>query len=447
MPESSATQFKLTDVVYQQQDATVFNGAVIPSIAGSAEAFIIFYLSREDEQNGYGTVIQLDNETKQAAIFADLNPEYSYLFFKDEQGALQTLLWCIEFATRTADGLFVTQAKVYGRGISEQELKNLAQPAAQQPYELREPVSPIAQAPTTAPPPQMPAQQPAVSPRPQPTPTPAAPPLQTPSTPHSSPQPPQSVAPMAEPARQTSTPQPLPSTQALPMESAAAWSEPVVSQQPKPQSSASQTANAGELNLPHLPELPSLPAMPASNWSPAATSTTPAPTIDPSSQNSRLELPPLPALPDLPQVPPVQPAMPQQPSQPSASAPAAQPAAESSAPVNQSPRQPVGRPPKPLIQDRLWMISAEDFTWLKTISRDPIDANKELLRQKIIGQIRLNQPNLIEDWQFLGQFEQAFAAICMTYDLVPGLRHDLLKSLLNGRVVDGVVKQHQHRGR
>lgn len=407
MPEPTIP-YKLTDLVYQQQDATVFNGAAIPSIAGSAEAFIVFYLSREDEQNGYGTVIQLDNQTKQAAIFADLNPEYSYLFYKDEQGVLQTLLWCIEFATRTPDGLFVTQAKVYGRGISEQELRQLAQQQAQpnQPYAMAEPVAPI-QA--------QPANQPIPEPTPEPMPSP------TPIAPAASaiPNPP---APEPLPVVEPVTPQPMPSQHSL-----SAMEQPSQAMQPAEPS----------LNLTPLTDLPQAPAMPQAAWDapvdngPASvlsnTSATPAttdfaiPAAPAMMPEPELNLPPLAKMPNNQTMP----------AGPTVTSPLA--AAE--------PKQPVGRPPKPLLEDRLWMISAEDFTWLKAISREPIEANKEMLRQKIIAQIRINQPALLEDWQFLGRFDQAFSALCLTYNLVPGLRHDLLKSLLNGRVIDGVAKQ------
>ena len=90
------------------------------------------------------------------------------------------------------------------------------------------------------------------------------------------------------------------------------------------------------------------------------------------------------------------------------------------------------------MQDQLWPVSPEDFVWVKNMSRQPIAEFKDALHQKVMLQIRTNKPGLMEDWQFAGIFEQAFNALCTTYELIPALRHDILKALLNGRVVDNL---------
>ena len=87
MTPSTVARLPLNQIASQQQDAIVFNVSALTSI-GNEAAYLIFYLSKEDEYNGYGTVIQLDPQTKQAAIYADLNPEYTYLFYKNEQDQL-----------------------------------------------------------------------------------------------------------------------------------------------------------------------------------------------------------------------------------------------------------------------------------------------------------------------------------------------------------------------
>lgn len=448
-------QIQLQDVVYQQQDATVFNGAAIPALVATPEAFLIFYLTQTDEQNGYGTVIQLDSETKQAAIFADLNPEYSHLFYLDEQHKLQTLLWCIEFATRNTEGLFVTHAKVYGRGITEDELRaKLAEPAMDSSHQLTEQVTvdpttgqsaqtvlaPAASAAPMEAPIQPQMTTPPVAPQPAPAATPPvqapvvmSPPLEAAPTPQLqevvTPLPamppvgqpdllsmnlaPQAAAPMELnlPPLPNAAPEPLiqsnPTVGPAPM--------PAPAPMPIPPPAPAQVA-IPELNLPPLPDLPAQPtqwAAPAAPTMPSVQTTfnqsQPMPQVVPATAEvPALDLPPLPTMPVAPQA--------------------------------QVARQPVGRPQKPLVQDRLWTISADDFNWLKSISRQPIETHQELLKQKTIQQIQRNKPELASDQQFQSLFEQAFTAVCITYDLVPGLRHDLLKSLLNGRVVDGIIK-------
>ena len=52
----------------------------------------------------------------------------------------------------------------------------------------------------------------------------------------------------------------------------------------------------------------------------------------------------------------------------------------------------------------------------------------------------------MEDWQFNGAFDQAFNALCITYELVPAIRHDIIKSLLNGRVVESVYTRMTQQG-
>ena len=83
-------------------------------------------------------------------------------------------------------------------------------------------------------------------------------------------------------------------------------------------------------------------------------------------------------------------------------------------------------------------VAPEHFIWVKNMSRQPISEFKDALHQKVIFQIRTNKPGLMEDWQFAGVFEQAFSALCATYELIPALRHDILKALLNGRVIDNL---------
>src|SRR5690606_37586314 len=126
MNPANVEKLKLSQIATQQGDAITFDASSIQSLSNVSEVFLIFYLSKEDEYNGYGTVIQLDPATKQATIYSDLNPEYTYLFYKNESGELQSLLWCIEIATRTSDGLFIAHAKSYGRGISEEDLQRFS---------------------------------------------------------------------------------------------------------------------------------------------------------------------------------------------------------------------------------------------------------------------------------------------------------------------------------
>lgn len=437
-PAGSSTQveLKLANVVHQQQDAIVFEGAQIPQLAGAAESFLIFYLTEQDEQNGFGTVIQLDPSTKQAAIFADLNPEYAYLFFTDEQGQLQTLLWCIEFATRTPDGLYVTQAKVHGRGVSEIDMQRLSQipvpgatPQAEHPLAEADPLpQPTQAAPLPADAfldpqpaaPQMMAQPVAPStPELQLPPLPSAPAAVAPSAPSMAVAPAgQTVVAPTSPAATSSMPSPAPDL-------LAAEPAPSLMPMPEPQPDWNQPRPAAPSQSNTMtPSAPLEPMNSNTDWNNPGANTA----ID------TLNLDPLPPLPDLP-AQPVQATMP-------AAAPQLKPLMPQQPAVSQD-KQPVGRPPKPLTADQAWMIEPQDFTWLKQISREPLEAHKDELRQKIIKQIRKNRPGLVDDWQFHGAFEQAFLAVAQTYDLVPSLRHDLLKSLLNGKVVDQVVLQQQ----
>jgi hypothetical protein len=105
-----------------------------------------------------------------------------------------------------------------------------------------------------------------------------------------------------------------------------------------------------------------------------------------------------------------------------------------------APKNPVGRPPKPLLSDAAWRVEQSDFAWAKSISRDDIGPNKDLLRHKVTKQIERNDPDLLQNEAFMGAFAQAFDAICQTYELAPTARQDILKSLLNGRVVENIAK-------
>jgi hypothetical protein len=143
------------------------------------------------------------------------------------------------------------------------------------------------------------------------------------------------------------------------------------------------------------------------------------------------ELPPL--IPDL-STPPAA----SQVVEPAAPSPSAQPNSINSQPAG--PKNPVGRPPKPLLTDAAWIVDQADFAWAKSISRDSIAANRDTLYQKIQQQIRQNQPELLNNSTFVQQFDQAFQAICQTYELTPTARQDILKSLLNGRIIENLVK-------
>lgn len=394
-------RLQLPQIARQEADAIIFDVSAIPSLSTEVEIFLIFYLSKEDEQNGYGTVIQLDPQTKQAAIYADLNPEYTYLFYQNEQRQLQSLLWCIEVASRTSDGLFVAHAKSFGRGISSEDVQRFSQAAQTQnqpqtQHQLAEAYTP--QAPTPAPAPPAPSMSPT-----HPQSIPANPAANTPAA-TSAPLPPSPSTPVAPPAPAVSAP--------LSFTDQPNDQGPAEELHLPPLPTTTQPAAAIAPANPNLP-LPSSTAPPATN--PAATTIPPNPVVAPPPQ-------PEPEANPFDDIPDILSGLP---------APTIQGASV-------TPKQPVGRPPKPLLQDQLWPVSPDDFTWVKTVSRLPINEFKEELHQKVIKQIRQNKPGLIEDWQFHGAFEQAFAALCATYDLIPALRHDILKSLLNGRVIENV---------
>ncbi len=463
MAPTTVTRLPLNQIATQQQDAIVFDVSSIASL-GNEASFLIFYLSKEDEYNGYGTVIQLDPQTKQAAIYADLNPEYTYLFYTNEQGQLQTLLWCIEVSTQTRDGLFIAHAKSYGRGISPEDLQRFKQvdlsenqPQAQ--HGLAESYTPAAQ---PTPP----------SPSPLPSPAATAPSLPTDTSSANSVQ-----------TATSAVAQPPAANNQVSLESAPQPAVPAPGSSPHSQNAQQQphasysTPVAPPISSPTVSQkpLPDLPPSPDSTTTPSPTQAEPNPaqttppvqsapnpatsrptqplsfTEESSSQPTtamELNLPPLAA----------QPAAPSQAADSSAMAapvadilqpimPPAQSAVQTQTqptPSNQArpapPKQPVGRPPKPLLQDQLWPVSPEDFTWVKNMSRQPIAEFRDQIHQKAVQQIRTHKPGLMEDWQFTGLFEQAFAALCVTYELIPALRHDILKSLLNGRVVENIHK-------
>ena len=409
MVPANVEKIKLHQIARQEPDAIIFDVSGLPSLAQSPEVFLIFYLAKEDEQNGYGTIIQLDEATRQAAIYADLNPEYTYLFYQNSQGELQSLLWCIEVATRTADGLFIAHAKSYGRGISQEDLARVSQaeqrpPAAE--HSLAETYTPqpaAAQPAPESPPQPAQAQQPTIATAPQAEVNSNAP-TQPAAMPSPAPAPPQAQPQQPQPQQQTAQPQAQPN---------------------QPLSFVNEPDYAeleNDLNLPPLPAS-AQPATP--------------PTAQPASPATSEDV--LSPIPDI--LAPAQSEFSQQPATP---APAPTQGTSSSRPPR--PKQGVGRPPKPLMQDKLWPVSPEDFSWLKSVSRQPIAEYKELLRQKTVQQIRTNRPGLMEDWQFNGAFDQAFNALCITYELVPAIRHDIIKSLLNGRVVESVYTRMTQQG-
>jgi hypothetical protein len=169
---------------------------------------------------------------------------------------------------------------------------------------------------------------------------------------------------------------------------------------------------------------PTLPTLP----------TAPQPTVvEEDSFMPEFDLPPLPALSQLPQ--------PETNPQPSV-----QPQSWPQPPLPDQPsiivtnRNPVGRPPKPLLSETTWLVDQNDFAWAKAISRDPIAAHQSELRQKVNNQIQRNQPELLTNPSFQPALDQAFMAVCQTYDLAPTARQDLLKSLLNGRIIENIVK-------
>lgn len=484
MAPSSVTKLPLHQIATQHADAIVFDATSISSLGNDA-AFLIFYLSKEDEFNGYGTVIQLDPQTKQAAIYSDLNPEYTYLFYANEQGQIQTLLWCIEVATQTADGLFIAHAKTYGRGISADDLKlfkqvDLPENQPQPQHSLAESYAPAATSAlqpnqtNVAPLPSQPAPQMQASTAAQPTTMtgnlaqPSPPPASMASAPAQT----SVVQPTDSPNQaqnQTESPLPLPNfQQALsPTPSSPSTQAPQAPQAPQPPTvepatlqqpvfnttPVQQAVPTGETVLPaSKPEMPEVAPMPTTPpTQPLSFISEEADSEDTmTSDVMELNLPPLTT-----QQPPITPegnpssAMPAdmpgailQPVMPSPSP--AQPAAQQQSAMNNqtqaTPKQPVGRPPKPLLQDQLWTISPDDFIWVKNMSRQPIRDFQDVLHQKTVQQIRTNKPGLMEDWQFTGHFEQAFNSLCTTYELIPALRHDILKALLNGRVVENLRK-------
>lgn len=496
-----ATETTLPVIARQDQDGSIiFDAATIPAIADSQSAFMIFYLTQSDEQNGYGTVIQLD-EDHGAAIYPDLNPEYTYLFYKDDQGQLQTLLWCIELATRTPDGLYIAQAKVHGRGVTNEDMQRFSQimvangqanaPAPQ--HDLAEAASmpstpaasaPPASAPTPSIAPNPTPAEPQLSsqPAPQPTPPPA-PPAAEPTPPVAEPAPtPQPASPATDPLAGYNVGgdnQPQPVSPTLPPTDTPAAQNDQTAQPnaapptsegqptppstviddslwptPAPQDTATPPAVAAEppsLSLPPLPDQ-GLAAQPEPT--PAA-EPTPAPTPQPAEpQPAAASQPAMPSLPPLPQLPPtpsleptpatepqLQASSPSEPIPPQPVVPNTPPQSATAASTQPSqPKNPVGRPPKPLLTDATWTVDQPDFAWAKSISRDPIGPNKEALRQKVQQQIQRNQPNLLQDPAFKPALDQAFEAICQTYELTPTARQDILKSLLNGRIVENLVK-------
>lgn len=390
-----ALELTLPQIARQEADGTInFNAGGISTIATSPQSFMIFYLTQEDEQNGYGTVIQLD-EQHQAFIYPDLNPEYTYLFYKNEQAQIQTLLWCIEFATRTTDGLYVTQAKVHGRGVTEEDMQRFNQimltppTAPQSQHSLTETYVPAQQSSASQPT----ATEPAVA---EPT---IQPILDTTTTPTVASQPdllapiPSDTATM--PLSEPQTPQSTPQTVVTAPETPAAQPMPVMS-------------------FPDLPPLPSLPPQPAA-----------APTP---SQPTYVQPEPQTAFAPVLETAPV-------------------PESASTASTNQTQlseeqaaKNPVGRPPKPLLSDAAWNVDQADFAWAKSISRESITGYQDILRQKIQQQIQRNQPELLNNPGFTPAFNQAFAAICQTYELTPTARQDILKSLLNGRIIENLSK-------
>jgi hypothetical protein len=404
---------------------------------------MIFYLSQTDEQNGYGTVIQLD-EHHQASIYPDLNPEYTYLFYKDEQGQLQTLLWCIEFATRTEDGLYITQAKIHGRGVTEEDMQRFnqimispTQPAAPA-HNLAETYTPT---PTTAPASSIPnpspstpaAPQPAVS---QPEASPAVPNFMGTDTalPPTPPQPamsqpiePQALEPAPVQPAMPMPSEPVPATLSTPPQPT-----PITPEATNVTQNIPAPSNTAPITFPSLPDL-GLPSQPASEQ--------PMPEFD---------LPPLPDLAAPAQAQPDAPLSQSSPfsaGQPVAPAQTIPPVVPNSAPAMPQPspsaaqsKNPVGRPPKPLLSEATWAVDQADFSWAKAISREPIAANRDQLRQKLNNQIQRNQPELFNNPNFASALDQAFAAICQAYDLAPTARQDLLKSLLNGRIVENLAK-------
>jgi hypothetical protein len=443
MNQGPITELHIADVIYEHEDAIVFDGSSLSALQASAEPCIVFYLTQEDEKNGYGTVIRLDPETKQAAIFADLNPEYTYLFYHDEQKQLQTLLWCIEFATRTPEGLYLAHAKVHGRGLTPEELAKISgataseQPAAPQ-HQLSEAYAPVNPATEVS------ANQPSAFPA-QSLPTPPSPQPLPPS-------PPVAPSPPAMPAS------PAPASQAPQAQSAAVATPPPVTWKPQYDNQLAYTPSSAQEPLPAapapsaFPDAPPVspisapvapPAPPVTTVAAAATeSTTPAlatPTETPSSSmppaaqpNLASGLPPMPPAPPTPTAPP--PPQSWTPN-PNPTAPVATDTSATSQPTDQASKMPVGRPPKPLIQEQTWLIDANDFTWIKTISRDPIGPNQEALRQKVLQQVQRNQPDILSDWHLTSAFEQAYLALCQTYDLVPSSRHEILKGLMNGKII------------
>jgi hypothetical protein len=112
-----------------------------------------------------------------------------------------------------------------------------------------------------------------------------------------------------------------------------------------------------------------------------------------------------------------------------------------SSPSSSSPaKNPVGRPQKPLLSDAAWRVEQSDFSWAKSISRESIEPHRDQLRQKINAQIEQNQPELLHNTQFTAAFDQAFNAVLQAYELTPTARQDILKSLLNGRIVENLIK-------
>ena len=193
----------------------------------------------------------------------------------------------------------------------------------------------------------------------------------------------------------------------------------------------SATAEPEPIKFPSLPPLPTPAAQEqSSDSSDADSSPAPSPTVD---------LPPLPELPTLPNIESTH-------STEDAAAPADASSEEpQSADTNDnSPsrgKNPVGRPQKPLLSDAAWRVEQSDFSWAKSISRDSIEPNRDKLHEKVFKQIERNQPELLQDSEFMQAFEATYASVLQTYELAPTARQDILKSLLNGRIIENLAKQ------
>jgi hypothetical protein len=88
-----------------------------------------------------------------------------------------------------------------------------------------------------------------------------------------------------------------------------------------------------------------------------------------------------------------------------------------------------------------WPIDQNDFIWIKQISHDLLgQQNETMLRQKMAAQIKQNRPELVANTQFMASLEAVFESVCQVYALTPVVRQDLLKALLNGRIIENLAK-------